>query len=147
MSLSRRRIHVLTVSSVLIAGFGSLFVQAIAEDGVSDKSGLVLPVPAAVASTAAEMKPYSDPLEHTDITLDMVPIPGGKFIMGSSESEPHRNQDEGALREVEISPFWMGKFEVTWDQYDAWREDIDQLRRKLMSIKAGPRDLAAHNFI
>ena len=35
----------------------------------------------------------------------------------------------------------MGKYEITWDQYDTWREDIDQLRRKLLSIKAGPRDL------
>ena len=42
MSLSSRRIHVLTASSILIAGFGSLFVQAIAEDGVNDKSGLVV---------------------------------------------------------------------------------------------------------
>ncbi|HBV65716.1 MAG TPA: sulfatase-modifying factor protein [Rhodopirellula sp.] len=142
MSVSSRRIHLLAVSTVLIAGFGSFFVHAIAEDGVSDESGLVLPVPAAVANTAAEMKPYAEPLEHTDLTLAMVPIPGGKFIMGSDESEPDRNQDEGAPRDVEISPFWMGKFEVTWDQYDAWREEIDQLRRKLMSIKAGPRDLA-----
>ena len=121
---------------------GPLIVQAMAEDGVSRKSELVLSVPDAVANSEAGMKAYADPLEHTDLSVAMVPIPGGKFIMGSPEKEANRNQDEGATREVEISPFWMGKFEVTWDQYDAWREDIDQLRRKLMSIKAGPRDLA-----
>ena len=82
MSLSSRRIRVLTLCTILLAGVGSFFVKAIAEDGVSDKSGLVLPVPAAVANTEAEMKPYAEPLEHTDLTLAMVPIPGGKFIMG-----------------------------------------------------------------
>ena len=116
MSLISQRIHVLTALAVFVVGFGSLFVQALAEDGVSEIDGLVLPVPDAVANTAAEMKAYSDPLEHTDLSLAMVPIPGGKFTMGSADSESHRNQDEGALHEVEISPFWMGKFEITWDQ-------------------------------
>ncbi|MGB1814906.1 MAG: formylglycine-generating enzyme family protein [Rubripirellula sp.] len=142
MSLSSRSIYLLTLSCFFLVAFGCLLVQAIAQDGASGESALVLPVPDAVASTPEEMKAYSDPLEHTDLAVAMVPIPGGKFIMGSDESETDRNEDEGTLREVQISPFWMGKFEVTWDQYDAWREDIDQLRRKLMSIKAGPRDLA-----
>jgi formylglycine-generating enzyme required for sulfatase activity len=35
----------------------------------------------------------------------------------------------------------MGKFEVTWDQYDSWGEEMDQLRRKMMSIKPNARDV------
>ncbi|MDB4664613.1 formylglycine-generating enzyme family protein [bacterium] len=141
MSLSSPRFRVVTGSFILLVGLGSLLVQAVAEDKLNRTSDLVLSVPNAVAKSEADMKAYSDPLEHTDLAIAMVPIPGGKFVMGSPKAEANRNQDEGPTREVEIRPFWMGKFEVTWDQYDAWREDIDQLRRKLMSIKAGPRDL------
>ncbi len=50
----------------------------------------------------------------------MVPIPGGKFLMGSPEDEEDRNEDEGPQHEVEIEPFWMGKYEVTWDEYEIW---------------------------
>ena len=98
-------------------------------------------VPDAIAASEAEMKSYADPIEHTELAIEMVPIPGGSFLMGSPESEAGRGDDEGPQHEVKVAPFWMGKFEVTWDQYDAWREEIDQLRRKALGIKAGPRDL------
>ncbi len=99
-------------------------------------------VPDAVAKAESEMKPYAEPIEHTDLKLELVPIPGGKFLMGSPESEADRNDDEGPQHEVEISPLWMGKYEITWDQYDTWGEGMDQLRRKMMSLKQSPRDLA-----
>lgn len=47
----------------------------------------------------------------------MVAINGGTFLMGSPLDEEHRNLDEGPQREITISPFWMGKFEVSWDQF------------------------------
>ena len=101
-----------------------------------------LEVPDAVAASETEMKPYAEPIEHTDLVINMVPIPGGTFLMGSPESEEDRKDDEGPQREVKISPFWMSQHEITWEQYDAWGEEIDQLRRKLLQVPAGPRDLA-----
>ncbi|MCG8651925.1 MAG: formylglycine-generating enzyme family protein [Pirellulales bacterium] len=112
-----------------------------AEIIADDSEVPALPVPAAVASSEAEMKPYEEVIEHTELTIAMVPIPGGSFQMGSPESEADRKDDEGPQREIKISPFWMGKYEVTWDQYDAWGEGIDQLRRKALRVKAGPRDI------
>jgi eukaryotic-like serine/threonine-protein kinase len=53
------------------------------------------------------------------ITLDMVAIPGGKFIMGSPATEKDRYSDEGPQREVSIQPFSMGKFAVTQAQWQA----------------------------
>jgi formylglycine-generating enzyme required for sulfatase activity len=47
----------------------------------------------------------------------MVPIPAGEFMMGSPDTEAGRNPDESPLHRVKISPFWMGRYEVTWDQY------------------------------
>lgn len=101
----------------------------------------ILPIPDAVAKSEKEMKPYREPIEHTELAIDMVPIPGGTFVMGSPEDESDRNDDEGPLHEVTISPFWIGKYEITWDQYDAWGEQMDQLRRKMMSLPATPRDV------
>ena len=40
--------------------------------------------------------------------------------MGSPENEPFRQADESPQRKVTISPFFMGEFEVTWDQYWAF---------------------------
>jgi formylglycine-generating enzyme required for sulfatase activity len=65
----------------------------------------------------AEMKAYTEPLKGMGVSIDMVPIPGGEFLMGTSETEPGRKQDEGPQHKVTLEPFWMMKTEVTWDLY------------------------------
>lgn len=70
--------------------------------------------------------------------FEMVPIPGGNYVMGSPASEKGRGDDEGPQHPVKIQPFWMGKCEVTWDEFDVyWRErglahkdDFTELRKK-----------------
>ena len=49
--------------------------------------------------------------------LDMVAIPGGKFLMGSPQGEGY--DDENPQHQVTIQPFYMGKYPITQDQ---WRE-------------------------
>ena len=63
------------------------------------------------------MVPYKMTLPGTEATFEMVPIPGGKFTMGSPDSEEDRQDNEGPQFEVEVAPFWMGKYEVTWAEY------------------------------
>ncbi|MFW9264629.1 caspase, EACC1-associated type [Nostoc sp. CALU 546] len=53
------------------------------------------------------------------VVLEMVAIPGGKFIMGSPESEPERVSRESPQHTVTIQPFFMGKFTVTQSQWKA----------------------------
>ncbi len=53
------------------------------------------------------------------ITLDMVTIPGGSFVMGSPDTEARTDNDEGPQRTVNIAPFFMGRYEVTQEQYQA----------------------------
>lgn len=72
------------------------------------------------AKTAAEMKAYKESLGKFN---EFLPIAGGKFTMGSPEGETGRNADEGPQFEVEVEPFWMGKFEVTWDDYQLFRDE------------------------
>lgn len=103
------------------------------------------PLNVANASAAApnEMKPYAEPLEHTTFKIEMVPIPGGKFLMGSPAEEPGRRDDEGPQHEVEVSPFWMSKFEITWNEYEVWGDRVDSLRRAAYNKKSTPRDKVA----
>jgi len=50
---------------------------------------------------------------------EMVVIPAGSFLMGSPPSELGRVGDEGPQRTVKVRLFAAGKFEVTFDQWDA----------------------------
>jgi formylglycine-generating enzyme required for sulfatase activity len=105
-----------------------------------------LEVPNSQATSEADMKPYDEVIEHVGAKFKMVPIPSGKFLMGSPEGEADRREDEGPQREVEISAFWMAATEVTWDVYDVWAADLDLFRIKAMSLKASPRDPIAEKF-
>ncbi len=68
-------------------------------------------------ATAASMQPYSDAIPATDVSIDFVPIPGGEFAMGTPLNEPGRGPTEGPAHRVKVDPFWMSKFEITWDSY------------------------------
>ncbi|MDZ8077511.1 MAG: SUMF1/EgtB/PvdO family nonheme iron enzyme [Nostoc sp. DcaGUA01] len=51
------------------------------------------------------------------VILEMVKIPGGKFLMGSPENEPERYDWESPQHTVTVQPFFMGKFPVTQSQW------------------------------
>ena len=76
------------------------------------------------ATTAGEMKAYEDtipaPAPYGDRTFKMVPIPGGKFMMGSPDSEKGRDEIESPQFEIEVQPFWMGEAEVTWKEFELY---------------------------
>ena len=63
---------------------------------------------------------FTEKIPGSNVSFDMVAIPGGKFIMGSPDNEPLRKKDEGPLRKVTLSKFWMAKTEVSWDEYMAF---------------------------
>ena len=44
-------------------------------------------------------------------------IPSGAFAMGSPDTEPHRNADEGPQHTVKVDAFFMEEHEVTWAEY------------------------------
>jgi formylglycine-generating enzyme required for sulfatase activity len=70
----------------------------------------------------ASHKSYTQEIPGTKVSFEMIAVPGGSFLMGSPDSEPGRKPDEGPQHPVTVRPFWMGKCEVTWDEYDLyWR--------------------------
>jgi formylglycine-generating enzyme required for sulfatase activity len=67
---------------------------------------------------ATNFTSYRDTIPGTTISFEMIAIPGGKFLMGSPQNEKGRRQDENPLHSVEIDSFWIGKYEIMWDEYE-----------------------------
>ena len=54
-----------------------------------------------------------------DVKLEMVLIPAGKFVMGSPKKEKDRSDDETQHEVTLTKPFYMGKYEVTQEQWES----------------------------
>jgi formylglycine-generating enzyme required for sulfatase activity len=130
--------------SVLLTA--STFVITLAPASLLCAAPKAIPVKDSEAASEKEMKPYTELVEHTDEKIEMLPIPGGKFTMGSPAGEKGRKADEGPQHEVEISPFWMAKCEIPWDVYEVWSADLDIVRRKLASEPETEHDKASAIF-
>ncbi len=105
-----------------------------------------LPVENSTANTAAEMKPYTEQVEHTEATIRMLPISGGTCVMGSPESEPDHNDDESPQHPIKLEPLWMSECEITWAAYEVWMFDLDIQRLKFTNQVANLRDKAADEY-
>jgi formylglycine-generating enzyme required for sulfatase activity len=98
--------------------------------------------PDAVAADAKSMKPYRESIPGSDVGFDLVPIPPGKFTMGSAASEKDRKDDEGPQVEVEIAPFWMERCEATWDEFAQFQQKLDLAARQQGAKKQASDDWA-----
>jgi formylglycine-generating enzyme required for sulfatase activity len=76
----------------------------------------------------SEPRAYKSTIPGTSVSFEMVPIPEGDFVMGTPN-----HKDESPPHKVHISPFWMGKTEVTWDEYRLFMlsrdEGVDAITR------------------
>jgi formylglycine-generating enzyme required for sulfatase activity len=63
---------------------------------------------------------FTETIPQTTVSFKMVAIPGGSFEMGSPESEQMRSSDEGPVKKVNITPFFMAETEITWDEFLAF---------------------------
>lgn len=103
--------------------------------------------PEAEAKIEAEMKPYTETLRDAEVKFDMLPIKGGKFLLGSPDSEAGRGEDESPQREVTVAPFWMGKYEVSWDEYEAFMFSLDCSKRKVNKLEPTEADKLADTLV
>lgn len=113
-------------------------------DVVAALAALAVPgraAPVAIARPGAqqpEFVAYRATIGDRGVGFDMVPIRGGTFRMGSPEGEAGRRDDEGPPVEVDVAPFWMGRCEVTWAEYDAWNTDDARPQSKVPDGFARP---------
>ncbi len=77
-----------------------------------------------------EMKAYTNTIPGSPVTYAMLPIPGGEFVMGSPTTETNRQPDEGPQHKVKISAFWMGRCEVTWNEFDMFMFQDEERKYK-----------------
>lgn len=63
------------------------------------------------------MVPYELTVPGSDVTISMVPVPGGKYKFGASEDDSDAAEDEMPEIEVEVGPMWVAKTETSWEQY------------------------------
>ena len=65
-------------------------------------------------------KPFTQTIPATNVSFEIMPVPAGKFLIGSPATEKDRQPDEGPQFEVHIDAFWMGKTVVTWPEYETF---------------------------
>ena len=75
--------------------------------------------------TDTSFKAYEQAIPGSSLKFKMVPVKGGSFIMGSPATEKGRDGDEGPQKNFSISPFWMGIYEVTHDEFDIFFKDAN----------------------
>src|SRR5688500_124523 len=78
--------------------------------------------------------PYVEQLPGKEVSFVMIPVPGGEFLMGSPEDEADRNEDEGPQVRVKVEPFWIGRNEVTWAEYQSFMEMYNAFKQ-LQALK------------
>jgi sulfatase modifying factor 1 len=110
---------------------------------VADPNEVVVMVAgqAIMSSTSAVGLPkkYTEtitPASGGKVSFDMVLIHGGKFMMGSPNSEAGRKDDEGPQYEVRLEPFYLCTTETTFELfYDAYYEETVQRERGATEAK------------
>jgi formylglycine-generating enzyme len=104
--------------SVLVAAAASV-ARAADEPGFAAEPPKSGPV---IKTDRGYMVPFTATIPGTDVKFEMIPIPGGKFKFGSPEGEAKREASEGPQVEIEVAPFWMGRYEVTWTEYERYMD-------------------------
>lgn len=86
-------------------------------------------------ATAADTKfeSYTEKIPGSSVSFDMVAIPGGEITIGSPESEAGRDKNDLAPKKVTVKPFYMGKYEVSWQEYILYvfgeKEEIEKEKK------------------
>ncbi len=84
---------------------------------------------------------YTEEILTSDLTFEMIAVTGGEFTMGSSLEDDSRGANEWPAHAVEVSDFWMGKHELTWDLYELWMLNIDRDNRAYRKLEQTTADV------
>jgi formylglycine-generating enzyme required for sulfatase activity len=87
---------------------------------------LLAALPVAGSFGAAPVEKRTDKIPETTVTFDMIKCPAGEIEMKIGTETVKR----------QIKPFWIGKTEVTWDEFDifAYGLDIKDEKEKIEAI-------------
>jgi formylglycine-generating enzyme required for sulfatase activity len=71
--------------------------------------------PPSAERRAGTLESYTDSIPRTLVTFEMVAVPGDTIEVSS----------RGRTQRVAAGPIWIGRHEVTWDEYDVWAFRLD----------------------
>jgi nitrate/TMAO reductase-like tetraheme cytochrome c subunit len=91
-------------------------LAAATEASNANETGELFAAPAAPAA----FENFRETIPGTRVAFDLIAVPGGEFTLGTPSSEAGRSGDEGPERRVRLTRFWMGRTEVSWDEYLAF---------------------------
>jgi formylglycine-generating enzyme required for sulfatase activity len=119
-------IATIAVLEAFIARYKDTFFAELARARVDEvkKEQMAVLVPPIVPAPAPQTKPAlaippTAPPSRCPACPEMVVVPSGDFTMGSRSYEPRRHSDEDQARVSIAAPFAVGKFAVTFDEWDA----------------------------
>lgn len=125
-----------------------IIISAIADAADELPTGLVKEKPESgryVKTDMGYMVEHEVTIPGTEVSFVLVPIQGGTVKVGSPDSEANRDDTEGPQFEVEVEPFWMGKFEVSWAEYKSYMKMHDIFKqfesKKLRDINEAQKPL------
>ncbi|MCA9158713.1 MAG: formylglycine-generating enzyme family protein, partial [Planctomycetales bacterium] len=102
------------------AADSSSTAKATTTDSVS-LPGLSTTQPDSGPSVAVEggfMVPYTMTIPGSSVHVEMIPVPGGTFSMGSPEGADEAQEDEQPVLQVTVGPMWVAKYETSWGEYN-----------------------------
>jgi formylglycine-generating enzyme required for sulfatase activity/tRNA A-37 threonylcarbamoyl transferase component Bud32 len=79
---------------------------------------------------------------NRQVLLDMITIPGGKFLMGSSDNDKEARNSEKPQHEVTVPPFYMGKYPVTQLQW----QKVASLPKVKIDLNPQPSNFKGENL-
>jgi formylglycine-generating enzyme required for sulfatase activity len=87
-----------------------------------------------VDNQVPDFKSYKTTIPGSNVPFEMVVIPGGEYMMGSQKNEKGRKDDEGPAHTVKVEPFWMGKYEITWDEFELFvYQEMEKQQAKVLN--------------
>jgi len=97
----------------------------------------------AKAIKPSEMLAYTNFIPGTKASYAMVVVPGGEFVMGSPRGSRSAKPEELPQHRVKLEPFWMGRCEVTWSEFDSFVYDDLEGRQAAQTTTPRPKDVDA----
>jgi len=95
----------------------SVILVILAAGAAQVKRAQNVAVNAAAQSAGKTLSAYTETIPGTVVKFEMVPVPGGTYTINDPKT--------GKPEQVTIKPFYIGKTEVTWDEFDVFVHKLD----------------------
>ncbi len=106
----------------------------------------VIVLGSAVASEKELPKRYTETITTKtgeELSLEMVLIPGGTFLMGSPADEAGRKDDEGPQRKVTLDPFYLCTTETTFALFMAYYQETGTAKKDFGEVQEAQKNAEA----